>query len=403
MHVEGVESQTQWPSKKRRCTDAEIAWYEWAMATASSIRAKITISRTGYSKKVKADRSEKESKWIPMGLPRLHRASGGSPGTFPMRHRRFSAGRQTEARPEAHDRYSTGGQIQNTEATHMRCDLQAKAYCMQKDPKPTHMSYALEAMQFSTKQHSPREWLPTLRGSLVARGKACLGPPALANAAALLEFDGPEIEKQLESGPARRCRRPVERAPKKVERQLEAAGGMQRAGPRHAAGGGGLPPAAAQSPERQKDAAKKAMTLALVTARRYVHGSPARLLVSVLLLSATGLYLTLPPADDGAALSSPRRQALRGEAARPLAEEAARRDRVEADGLVRGAAPGAAQERLARARETGGFTCLDGSYFDSIEVLNDDFCDCPDGSDEPGTSACSGVLASPSALPGFSC
>ncbi|CAF4894085.1 unnamed protein product [Rotaria socialis] len=35
------------------------------------------------------------------------------------------------------------------------------------------------------------------------------------------------------------------------------------------------------------------------------------------------------------------------------------------------------------------FTCLDGSLTVPFEFVNDDYCDCQDGSDEPGTSACS--------------
>ena len=36
------------------------------------------------------------------------------------------------------------------------------------------------------------------------------------------------------------------------------------------------------------------------------------------------------------------------------------------------------------------FRCDDGATTLAIARVNDDYCDCADGSDEPGTSACAG-------------
>ncbi|XP_034532761.1 glucosidase 2 subunit beta-like isoform X4 [Notolabrus celidotus] len=39
-------------------------------------------------------------------------------------------------------------------------------------------------------------------------------------------------------------------------------------------------------------------------------------------------------------------------------------------------------------KEKRSFLCIDGSKMIPFEQVNDDYCDCEDGSDEPGTSAC---------------
>ncbi|EWC44975.1 hypothetical protein DRE_01034 [Drechslerella stenobrocha 248] len=50
------------------------------------------------------------------------------------------------------------------------------------------------------------------------------------------------------------------------------------------------------------------------------------------------------------------------------------------------------------------FTCLSSpSHTLPYSLVNDDFCDCPDGSDEPGTAACSHLNHSVNPLPGFYC
>lgn len=43
---------------------------------------------------------------------------------------------------------------------------------------------------------------------------------------------------------------------------------------------------------------------------------------------------------------------------------------------------------LYKPQASDKFTCLDGSLTIPIDQVNDDYCDCPDASDEPGTSAC---------------
>ncbi|KAG9394521.1 Glucosidase II beta subunit-like [Carpediemonas membranifera] len=57
---------------------------------------------------------------------------------------------------------------------------------------------------------------------------------------------------------------------------------------------------------------------------------------------------------------------------------------------IRGLSPDAPIEAYDPSQ--ANFTCLDGSRTIPMAWVNDDYCDCPDGSDEPGTSACTGNL-----------
>ncbi|KAI8622060.1 glucosidase II beta subunit-like-domain-containing protein [Chytriomyces sp. MP71] len=53
--------------------------------------------------------------------------------------------------------------------------------------------------------------------------------------------------------------------------------------------------------------------------------------------------------------------------------------------MLRGIDP-SQKQKYTRGSES--FECLDGSNTIPALAVNDDFCDCKDGSDEPGTSAC---------------
>lgn len=63
-----------------------------------------------------------------------------------------------------------------------------------------------------------------------------------------------------------------------------------------------------------------------------------------------------------------------------------------------------ADSKLYAASPENTFTCLTHrSVSIAHSHINDDYCDCPDGSDEPGTSACSHLLHSSLSIPGFYC
>ncbi|XP_030756118.1 glucosidase 2 subunit beta [Sitophilus oryzae] len=53
--------------------------------------------------------------------------------------------------------------------------------------------------------------------------------------------------------------------------------------------------------------------------------------------------------------------------------------------LVRGSH---VQEKRFYTAENGKFTCIRSSEVIDFEKVNDDYCDCEDSSDEPGTNAC---------------
>ncbi|CAO3617981.1 unnamed protein product [Cunninghamella blakesleeana] len=53
---------------------------------------------------------------------------------------------------------------------------------------------------------------------------------------------------------------------------------------------------------------------------------------------------------------------------------------------VKGVSP--EKQSLYKSNNQQQWTCLDGSLTIPFTSINDDYCDCPDGSDEPGTSAC---------------
>lgn len=57
--------------------------------------------------------------------------------------------------------------------------------------------------------------------------------------------------------------------------------------------------------------------------------------------------------------------------------------------VVNGEIEGVSPENMHKYVSSSEFTCFDRSKTIKMDQINDEFCDCADGSDEPGTSACS--------------
>lgn len=113
------------------------------------------------------------------------------------------------------------------------------------------------------------------------------------------------------------------------------------------------------------------------------------------------LLLLLVVTPTGVAISGARLPAVK-----PAAAAAAGSDAHTGNGgggggsdhVLRGARPDIAARLLAHA-DRGRFACLNAPEHEfPLTSLNDDYCDCPDGSDEPGTAACAGRAPPATAL-----
>jgi len=51
-------------------------------------------------------------------------------------------------------------------------------------------------------------------------------------------------------------------------------------------------------------------------------------------------------------------------------------------------------DKYTQKHDDQEFQCLYSKEFISFDAVNDNYCDCKDGSDEPGTSACSNAILS---------